>query len=288
MGFLDRLRSFFSADDSSEERRRRAEAQRDRLVADGLAEEVLLLPEEFGGPTDHPGNIIYLPTAAVELKRQFDAEVAKKLEQGEEMQYQATPEYDNDSFIPAKLMLQAIGNTPDAGITATLDLRPFRTWEDDAPPDDTEFRSFVERSMEELRAKTSAHDALWHLSEADWDVDQERGVIRFTRSDGLVAECPVQIVGTYDTTDGTWLWGWDHPSVEPPLQQHAAVVKSYGKEHGIEKLVTRKVNCTEDEAWEFAAVACKLAEAQGAYRGPSGSTLVFMTYGEVKLSQDAV
>jgi hypothetical protein len=32
-------------------------------------------------------------------------------------------------------------------------------------------------------------------------------------------------------------------------------------------------------------VACKLCEAQGAYRGPSDTALVFMNFGDVQLSK---
>src|SRR5437899_2118720 len=69
------------------------------------------------------------------------------------------------------------------------------------------FRALVEKSMEELRLKTSAHDAAWRLGEAAWNIDQNAGTIVFTRSDGIKATCPVQIVGTYNTKDRTWLWG---------------------------------------------------------------------------------
>jgi hypothetical protein len=35
----------------------------------------------------------------------------------------------------------------------------------------------------------------------------------------------------------------------------------------------------------MAAFAVKLCAAQGAYRGPAGSTYIFMTFGEVKLTK---
>lgn len=148
-----------------------------------------------------------------------------------------------------------------------------------------EFRQLIDRSMEELRLKTSAHDAAWHLSDASWSVDQDAGTIVFTNADGVKATCPVQIIGTYNTEDGTWLWGWDHPSVQAPLNEHAKKVLAYGKEHGISKLTTRKLKCDESEAWEFTALACKLSDAQGAYRGPTGPTLVFVTFGDVQLKK---
>jgi len=39
------------------------------------------------------------------------------------------------------------------------------------------------------------------------------------------------------------------------------------------------------DAWHFAAVAVRLCERQGAYRGPSGGTYVFMTFDTVSVSK---
>jgi hypothetical protein len=71
------------------------------------------------------------------------------------------------------------------------------------------------------------------------------------------------------------------------MQEHAKHVRDYGQRHDIERLTTRKLECEETEAWEFVALACKLCDAQGAYRGPAGPTLVFMTFGEARLSKGA-
>jgi hypothetical protein len=146
------------------------------------------------------------------------------------------------------------------------------------------FTRMIAQSMEELRLKTETHDATWHLGEADWSVDQNQGQIVFDR-EGITAAAPVQIIGTFNSEDSTWLWGWDHPSVVPALQEHARRVRDYGEEHGISRLTTRKLASSENEAWEFTALACKLCGAQGAYRGPTGRAYVFMTFGEVTLAQ---
>jgi len=139
--------------------------------------------------------------------------------------------------------------------------------------------------MEELRLKTAAHDGAWQLGKASWTADLNAGKIVFLSPSGVTATCPVQVVGTYNTEDGTWLWGWNHPSVPPPLQEHARQVRAYGEGHNIASLTTPMLQCLETEAWEFTALACKLGQAQGAYRGPMGPTLVFMTFGEVTLSK---
>jgi Family of unknown function (DUF6882) len=149
---------------------------------------------------------------------------------------------------------------------------------------DAEYRALIDRSMEELRLKTAAHDSGWGLGAADWAVDQDTGLITFTGKT-MVATAPAQIIATYNTQDGTWLWGWDHPSVADNMAEHARQVYEYGKQHGIADLTTRKLKCSQDDAWEFTALACHLCGAQGAYRGPAGTALVFMTFGKVTLSQ---
>lgn len=150
--------------------------------------------------------------------------------------------------------------------------------------DGAEYRALLDRSMEELRLKTAAHDSCWGLGTADWAVDQDTGLITFTGKK-MVATAPAQIIGTYNTQDDTWLWGWDHSSVADNMAEHARRVHDYGEQHGIPALTTRRLQCSEDEAWEFTALACHLCEAQGAFRGPAGTALVFMTFGDVTLSQ---
>ena len=151
--------------------------------------------------------------------------------------------------------------------------------------DSAELAALIDEAMARVVALTAAHVGLFHIDEASWSVDQDLGTIFFTSAPGLRATAPVQIIGSYDTLDGTWLWGWDHPSVVPALATGAAAVRDYGAAHRIAELTTRKLRCTEDRAWQLTAGACALNQAQGAYRGPSGSTRVFMTFGEVVLDQ---
>jgi hypothetical protein len=143
---------------------------------------------------------------------------------------------------------------------------------------------FAQQAVKEMHAKRDAHEALWRLSEAAWSVDQNAGTIKFKLPDGVTATCPLQIIGTYNTADSSWLWGWDHPAVAPVVAEHAKQTLAYGEKNRLKRLTTRKLECQESEAWEFTAIACKLNDAQGAYRGVSGPTQVYMTYGEVTLS----
>ncbi len=54
---------------------------------------------------------------------------------------------------------------------------------------------------------------------------------------------------------------------------------------GISELTEHKMATTEDKCWEFTALAYKLCNDQGAYRGPAGATMVFITFGSVKVGK---
>ena len=56
----------------------------------------------------------------------------------------------------------------------------------------------------------------------------------FTARAGVRATCSVQVIGTFNQEDNSWLWAWDHPSIVPALREHAKRVKAYGEAHGIE------------------------------------------------------
>jgi uncharacterized protein DUF6882 len=84
----------------------------------------------------------------------------------------------------------------------------------------------------------------------------------------VAATAPIQVIGTYNPADGTFLWGWDHPSVPHPLREHAQLARAWGRENGLASFTERSVRCDESEAWRFAAVANRLASSNGVYRVP--------------------
>lgn len=149
-----------------------------------------------------------------------------------------------------------------------------------------EFSDLVKQGTEELKAKTKGHQVGWGLGTYEkWDLNQDDGLLIFTHSNGIKAVCPAQIIGSFDSIDKTWMWSWANPSTNKNLMKDALKVKEYGEKHKIEKLTTPLWKATESDAWEMTALATKLCNAQGAYRGPAGTTYVFMTFGKVQLSK---
>ncbi len=145
---------------------------------------------------------------------------------------------------------------------------------------------YIKASLEGLRMQMAAHEATWGIGSArSWDVNQNDESIIWKFSDGRVVKAPVQIVGTLNPDDGSFLWAWDNPSVQMSLSGAAQLVKDFGLKHGLAEFATAKVTAGEKRAWEFTALACRLASANGAYRGLSGGPAVFMTFGELNISK---
>lgn len=139
------------------------------------------------------------------------------------------------------------------------------------------------RADSEIALKTQLFQRIFGDEHYDWSADLESGTIKFTSATKIVS-APVQVIGTYNTLDGTFLWGWDHPSVSEPRGADARLARQFGQLQNLPLFTTRKVECTAEQAWSFTAVALYLSGAQGAYRGPAGTTMVFMTFGEMTIS----
>lgn len=162
---------------------------------------------------------------------------------------------------------EALGSLAQTDIAANL------SDADNAPE-----RRFLAAALARLQANTAEH-ARWGLgSETRWNLDMNAGALQLAFSDGRELRFPVQIIGTYNRQDGTFLWGWDHPSVPEPLRRAARRMREYGEREGFERFTTRTLACTENDAWEFTAAAAQLDGVTGAYRGDAGGAWVYMTF----------
>ena len=138
------------------------------------------------------------------------------------------------------------------------------------------------RAESEIALITQLFQNIFGDEPYEWAVDLEAGTITFTSATRMVT-APVQVIGTYNSLDGTFLWGWDHPSIPEPRRADARLARRFGELQNLPLFTTRMVECSEAQAWNFTAVAMYLSGAQGAYRGPAGTTMVFMTFGELTI-----
>jgi Zn-dependent protease with chaperone function len=102
-----------------EDIRTREEAE--AWVEKGNLVRVHLLPLQFEG-VDKPDNITYLPPAAAAAKAEFDEKVASCLKPDMELRYEAEPEFDIPSVVPARIRMTATGDDED--FAETIEVGP--------------------------------------------------------------------------------------------------------------------------------------------------------------------
>ncbi len=144
-----------------------------------------------------------------------------------------------------------------------------------------DFDSMLRSSMEELLRLTQAHQSVWGFgTEEEWQLDQDQGSLIF-KFPGRTAIAPVQIIGTYDLQASMWMWAWANPLIANSVKADSVRLKEYGEQHGIQRLAASEWLGQESDCWYMAALACFLAGANGAYRGPAADTYTFMTFREL-------
>jgi len=123
--------------------------------------------------------------------------------------------------------------------------------------------------------------ALW---QERWVYSQETGELVFTFPD-MIVRAPAQIIGSFDSQEGSWMWGLANASIGDSLTRDSVQVREYGEQHRIRRLTTPTWPGKELDGWHMAALANRLCETNGVYRGPAGTTLVFFTFGEIRLTK---
>lgn len=148
-----------------------------------------------------------------------------------------------------------------------------------------EFKALLEGSMEGLRLQTEAHQSTWRFGKAErWDFSQDTGELMFTFPD-LIARAPAQIIGSFGSQECSWMWAWANSSIANSLSRDSARVREYGEQHHFARLTTPTWPAKEMEGWHMAALANRICESNGVYRGPAGASFVFFTFGKVQLNK---
>jgi hypothetical protein len=99
-----------------------------------------------------------------------------------------------------------------------------------------------------------------------WEVDL--GVDHFVwRGEKGDVVSPVQVLGTLNPEDNSWLWAWANPSL--PLGRCAAAqkVREFGEERRVRPLTTRQLRCEDDQKWVLDHIAIGLGLGRFVYLG---------------------
>jgi len=140
--------------------------------------------------------------------------------------------------------------------------------------------SFIEQCSTELVGQNKVLEERYGIGKSNWNADLLEGTVRFSHADGLVV-ADVEVVGTVNTNDDSFLWACDNRSfnVMPEIVKASQQTKDflddmhylYMWESPINDLrykMLRQVVMGETaipEAQRLTAVANKLSGALGAF-----------------------
>lgn len=115
--------------------------------------------------------------------------------------------------------------------------------------------------------QVQADSAIAKAGHSSWDLDEERGLIRFTGGKGGDLMARMEVLGTYRPDDGTWLWAWSNPKMEK-LNTGAVALHKEFEDGDIPEFTTASFVCTETKSWAVAAAAALSIEAESCFRLP--------------------
>ena len=162
---------------------------------------------------------------------------------------------------------------------------PANTNAEGQEPAEFSFEEFERQARREISQQTHKHNEKWGIGKSiRWDADLEEGIIKWTFPEKIVS-APVQVLFTYVPAEQSLMWSWNNTSVKEKLAKDSLKLKAWGEERNLSQFTTPEFKCSEAEAWGYAAIAAKVAEANGIYRGPSGRAFIFFAYGELSESK---
>ncbi|WP_330461598.1 hypothetical protein OIB37_34855 [Streptomyces sp. NBC_00820] len=137
---------------------------------------------------------------------------------------------------------------------------------------------------EEMIAQLAEAHRTWGLGTADrWDLDQTTGLITWTFPD-KTATAPAQILGSYSSRSGSWMWAWANPSILPGMARDAQNLRAWGDAHQHDAFTRATFEADEQAAATLIALAVRVSETTGFYRGPGASSYTVITFGPVTLT----
>lgn len=148
------------------------------------------------------------------------------------------------------------------------------------------YDELLEAGYNYVSSLQSAHEATWKMSEAaNYEVDLMSGEIWWFFPEKTVS-APAELLGTWNPKDGTFLWGWDHPSAPEGSAVASAALKAHADTHGISDLQDSKVECDFEECWSLVSAAGLVGQLQGIYRFETspGGAWAYIGFGGIAIN----
>lgn len=144
-----------------------------------------------------------------------------------------------------------------------------------------EFRQSSNWTMRERMDKVQKEHKLDSYKQFAWDAWRGELVFSNAGAPGVVAR--IQVVGTLSAgKNPVWTWAWAKPELLAPVRRAVLDVRKFGEERGILALIQAKWPAQESDAWSMTAVACRIADAAGAFKAPGPESSVFFVFTDIR------
>ncbi|MCP5072108.1 MAG: hypothetical protein GY947_02280 [Rhodobacteraceae bacterium] len=132
------------------------------------------------------------------------------------------------------------------------------------------FRQMAVNAQLFLKPRMSGCEVGTNLDKiTDFNLNLKRGRITFSFEDRADVTATVQVAGTY-SADGSYMWGWGHPSIPEPLQAAAWAVQQFGERQEIEEMLSRGGVTDPKLLDDYLAIAAYISNADGVFVGDHG------------------
>lgn len=113
------------------------------------------------------------------------------------------------------------------------------------------------------------------IGDNNWQFDMDSGTIAF----GPERVFPVQLLGTFSHQSDSWLWAWanEQSGIPARLLEQARQLRSYGEQHGIERLTTPSFAATDMDLHAIGSIAAGMFDASGYYLADYGQGILVLT-----------
>lgn len=144
----------------------------------------------------------------------------------------------------------------------------------------TDYIEFAEKCVADIKILQDKFQQQYNLSwYEDWYYDQATGLLTFS-TNGTEINFKYFQVGTFSRNTNTWKWAWDNDYILDNIKEKSLEIKAFGHTAHYKKLTDGYFESSEEEAWEFAAIAAHLTNAIGVYRPADKRLLMFLVLTE--------
>ena len=145
------------------------------------------------------------------------------------------------------------------------------------------YEKFLADAVKDFGVRSTKFDKEFAIADFDsWDYLQADGQLRFSKGGVAKAVADAQVLGSYSTYSGTWMWSWANPTVNSAVKKDIEKVREFGRSKGYRELIEPKFASDEAHAWKLVAAAGQIVGSKSAFRGAIDDGWVYFLITDIR------